>query len=130
MRMGRQAFRRGSREQVVVLDVAMMSKMWEESMGESAVREGGVGWSGRGRGTGMVVVEELLMAAVRELLIWEILLLKARRKDLQRSHEEGGLISGSWSSLLTVENRMRGFRLVLLMRVEKWADLAAWRASR
>lgn len=86
------------------------------------VREGG--------GIGMVGVEELLTAAVRELLIWEILWLKARRKELQRSGEEGGLMSGGWSSLLTVENRMRGFRLVLLMRVEKWADLAAWRASR
>ena len=78
----------------------------------------------------MVGVEELLTAAVRELLIWEILWLKARRKELQRAGEEGGLMSGGWSSLLTVENRMRGFRLVLLMRVEKWADLAAWRASR
>ena len=61
-------------------------------------------------------------------VIWEILLLKVRRKEWQRSGEEGGLIAGGWSSL-TVENRMRGFWLVLLMRVEKWADLAAWRAS-
>ena len=134
MRTGRQALvravGRGSREQVVVLDVVMMSKMWEESMGEKAVREGGVVWSGRGRGTGMVVVEELQTAAVRKLLIWEILLLKASRKVLQRSGEEGGLMSAGWSSLLTVENRLRGFRLALLMRVEKWVDLAAWRASR
>ena len=34
---------------------------------------------------------------------------------------------GGWSSLF---NRMPGFRLVLLMRVEKWADFAARRASR
>ena len=64
-------------------------------MGEKAVREVGVEWSGRVRGTGLVVVvEELPMAAVRELLIWEILLLKVRRKELQRSGEEGGLMSG------------------------------------
>ena len=44
--------------------------------------------------------------------------------------EEGELMSGGWSSLLMVENRMRGFLLVVLMRVEKWVDLAAWRASR
>lgn len=41
---------RGSREQVVVLDAVMMSKMWEESTGEKAVREGEGGWSGRGGG--------------------------------------------------------------------------------
>lgn len=39
---------RGSREQVVVLDAVMMSKMWEESTGEKAVKEGKGGWSGRG----------------------------------------------------------------------------------
>ena len=60
------------------------------------------------RGTGMVVVEELLTVAVRELLIWEISLLKARGKELHRSGEESGLMSGGWSSLLTVENRVRG----------------------
>ena len=52
MRMGRQALvravGRGSREQVVVLDAVMMSKMWEESMGEKAVREGGGVWEGEG----------------------------------------------------------------------------------
>ena len=63
-------------------------------MGEKAVREVRVEWSGRVRGTGLVVVEELPTAAVRELLIWEILLLKVRRKELQRSGEEGGLMSG------------------------------------
>ena len=52
MRIGRQALVRfigkGSREQVVVLDAVMMSKMWEESTGEKAVKEGKGGWSGRG----------------------------------------------------------------------------------
>ena len=47
---------------------------------------------------------------VRELLILEILSLKARRKELQRSGEEGGVVSSGWSSLLTVANRERGFR--------------------
>ena len=50
MRTGRQALvrvvGRGSREQVIVLDAVMMSEMWEESMGEKAVKEGGRGWSG------------------------------------------------------------------------------------
>lgn len=54
MRRGRQALvrvvGRGSREQVVVLDAVMMSKMWEESTGEKAVKEGKGGWSGRGGG--------------------------------------------------------------------------------
>ena len=56
MRMGRQALvravGRGSREQVVVLDAVMMSETWEESMGEKAVREGGAGGLGGGRGLG------------------------------------------------------------------------------
>lgn len=54
VRTGRQALvrvvGRGSREQVVVLDAVMMSKMWEESTGEKAVKEGKGGWSGRGGG--------------------------------------------------------------------------------
>ena len=111
---------RGSREQVVVLEAVMMSRMWEWLTGEKAVREGKGGWTGRVGGAGVEGVEvELLTAAVRELLIWESLLLKARRKELQRAEDDGELMSGGWSSLLTVENRMRGFRLVLLMRVEK-----------
>ena len=54
MRTGRQALvravGRGLREQVVVLDAVTMSKMWEESMREKAVREGGgrVVWEGEG----------------------------------------------------------------------------------
>ena len=112
---------RGSREQVVVLDAVMMSRMWEESTGEKSVRGGKGGRSGKGGRCGEggeVGEEELLTVAIRELLIWEILLLKARRKELQRSGEEGGLMAGGWISLLTVENRVRGFRLVLLMRDE------------
>ena len=105
---------------MVVLHAVMMSRMWEESTGEKSVRGGKGGRSGKGGrcGEGGEVGEELLTVAIRELLIWEILLLKARRKELQRSGEEGGLMAGGWSSLLTVENRVRGFRLVLLMRDE------------
>ena len=44
MRTGRQALvrvvGRQSRQQVVVLDAVMISKMWEESTGGKAVREG------------------------------------------------------------------------------------------
>ena len=113
---------------MVVLDAVMMYKMWEKSMGEKAVRDGG-GGSGRGKGTGMVVMEELPTVAVRELLELGDFIVKSK-EERAADGEEGGLMSGGWSSLLTVENRMRGFLLVLLMRVEKWADLAAWRASR
>lgn len=35
-----------------------------------------------------------LVAAVKELLIWVILVLKVERKDSQRSGEEGGYVSG------------------------------------
>ena len=56
MRTGRQALSRvvgrGSREQVVVLDAVMMSRMWEGSTGEKAVREGKGGWTGRVGGGG------------------------------------------------------------------------------
>ena len=41
---------RGSRQQGVDLDAVMMSKMWEESTGEKAVRGGEGRCSGRGGG--------------------------------------------------------------------------------
>ena len=56
--------------------------------------------------------------AAREVLILEILLVKVRRKELQRSEEEGELVSGGWRRFLTVEKRLRGLWLVLLMREE------------
>lgn len=43
-----------------------------------------------------------LVAAVKELLIWVILVLKAERKDSQRSGEDGRYVSGGGSSLLMV----------------------------
>lgn len=60
---------RWSREQVVVLDVVMMSLMREESAVEKAVR-----------GEGSVDLA--------------VLVLKAERKDSQRSGEEGGCVWG------------------------------------
>ena len=123
MRAGRQVLvrgvGRGSREQVEDLEAVIMSVMREESAGEKAVREGGGGRSGGGK---MIVggggAEGLAMEAVREEWILEILLLKAWRNELQSSGEESVLLSGGWRSFLTVEKRVRGFLLVLLMRVE------------
>lgn len=60
-----------------------------------------------------------VVRAVSELLIVEILLSKKCRKELQRSGEAAGLVSGGLSSLFTVENRVRGFLLVLFMRLER-----------
>ena len=74
---------------MVVLDAVMMSKMWEESTGMKAVREGTLLSNVSNSSTptipvpGMVGVEGVLTTAVRELLIWENLLLTARRKELQ-----------------------------------------------
>lgn len=92
MRTGRQALVRvvgwGSREQVVVLDAVMMSKIWEESTGEKAVGGGGKGgWSGRCGVVGVEGEERLLAAAVRELFIWENLLFKAERREPQMLEE-------------------------------------------
>ena len=73
----------------------------------------GEGESDRGGGAG---AEGSEIKAAREVLILEILLV--RRKELQRSEEEGGLVSGGWRRFLTVEKRLRGLWLVLLMREE------------
>ena len=92
-----------------------MSEMREGVTGEKAVSE----WVGRGRVTeGGAGAEGSEMEAAREVLILEILLVKVRRKELQRSVEEGGLLSGGWRRFLTVEKRVRGLGLVLLMREE------------
>ena len=95
----------GSREHVVVLEAAMMSEIRGEVTGEKAVS----GWVGRGRVTeGGGGAEGSEIKAAREVLILEILLVKVRRKELQRSVEEGGLVSGGWRRFLTVEKRLRG----------------------